>query len=138
MSLFVKDFSDLLGRTTYEQPQTSSGGSRCTEGQRLVTEPPGRPGRGVRRNPEAKGRCGAISGQWAYWPVSGNRNFHDRLGKLGPRPGVKIAPRLPRVFSPFAGAWGGRRSSPGIRNLVCGSGTGSPVGTRPSRATVFL
>ena len=71
-----------------------------------MSEPPGRPGHGMRRNPEAKGRCGAISGQWAYWPVSGNRNFHDRLGKLGPRLGVKIAPRFPRVFSPFVRSLG--------------------------------
>ena len=80
---------------------------------------------------------GAISGQWAYWPVSGIRNFRDRLGKLGPRPGAKIAPRLPRVFSRFAGAWGVHRrekAANGVKNKIA-LRLGLPI--RRDSASVF-
>jgi len=88
--------------------------------------------------PEAKGLYGAISGQWAYWPVSGNRNFRDGMGKLGPRPGVKIAPRLPRVLalSPELGAAAG---VPQASEILCAALVGTPSrGPDQGRATAWF
>jgi len=44
----------LAGPTSIRTAPNQPGGIRSTEGERWVTEPPGGPRRGVRRNPEAE------------------------------------------------------------------------------------
>ncbi len=105
-----------------------------------MTEPPGRPGHGMRRNPEAKGRAGQYPAKKRLDGKRVRKARDRREGREGACLARALLPRLPRVFSPFAGAWGVLRSSPGIL-ILCAAQARVPrpgVPTRPRHCLFFL